>query len=63
MEPKNERQSRIFHSVNKEKLHKHYQGAFNNSLMIFRVKELGGQDKLRILAYVSPVENIKNYRN
>ena len=63
MKSGNERKSRIFHYANRGKLNKHYQGAIKSSLMIFRVKEPGKQEKSRILAYASPVENIKINRN
>lgn len=41
---------------------KYYQGAVKNPLIIFKLKELGRQEHLRILAYVSPVENIESYK-
>ena len=63
MKSRNERQSRVFHYVNKGKLYKHYQGEVKKSLMIFRVKDPGRQKQSRILSYASPVENIKNYKN
>jgi len=37
MKSGNERQLRIFHYANREKMNKYYQGVVKNSLIIFRV--------------------------
>ena len=63
MESGNERKLRIFHYANRGKMSKYYQGVVKNSLIVFRVQELGRQEQSRIPAYASPVENIKNDRN
>jgi len=58
MESGDERQSRIFHYANRGKVYEYCQGAVENSLMIFKVKEPVKQEQLRIPAYSSPEENM-----